>query len=57
MNNEKGKQLKDWDDKALIFGTIISLFFLNHFIGFEYTVLCGVGAILVYLYKFTKGNK
>ena len=57
MNENNGKQLKNWDDKALIFGAIISLFVLNHFIGFEYTILCGLAIIMVYLYKFTRGKK
>ena len=57
MDDSKLEKSKYWHDRFLILGTILSLFIFYKFVGFEFTVIVGIGAILVYLYKFSRNTK
>ena len=50
MEDSKLEKSKYWNDRFLILGTTLSLLVFYKFVGFEITVLFGIGAILVYLY-------
>ena len=54
MENQKVDKSKFWNNRFLVLGAILSLFVLYRVIGFEITVLIGIGAILVFINRLSQ---